>query len=135
MCRSYLLNDLGTGPDKNYHELTFRLVAALSEKTDKPRDLIEDYMHLTKVVLPSMARNGERDWPVVEDHCFQRIILDTICGGVWYEHLDRPAYKNLTTEQAKTAVRLCQDIADGRADLQQLNRQSLFWRGKKKNPS
>ena len=110
-------------------------MAWLDTKIDEPRDPIDDYMHLTKVVLPSMARNGERDWPVVEDHCFQRIILDTICGGVWYEHLDRPAYKNLTTEQAKTAVRLCQDIADGRADLQQLNRQSLFWRGKKKNPS
>ena len=90
----------------------------MSEKTDKPRDLIDDYMHLTKTLLPSMARSGERDWPVREDHCFQRIILDTICGGVWYEHLERPAYKNLTNEQAKTAVRLCHDIADGRADLQ-----------------
>ena len=129
------MNYLGTGPDKNYQEITFRAVAALSDKTDKPRDLINDYLHLTKTVLPSMARSGERDWPVHEDHCFQRIVLDTICGGVWYKHLDRPAYKHLTNEQAKTAVRLCQDIADGRADLQQLNRQSLIWRGKlKTNP-
>ena len=129
------MNYLGTGPDKNYQEITFRAVAALSDKTDKPRDLINDYMHLTKTVLPSMARSGERDWPVSEDHCFQRIVLDTICGGVWYDHLDRPAYKHLTNEQAKNAVRLCQDIGDGRADLQQLNQQSLIWRGKRQAPS
>ena len=107
----------------------------MSEKPDKPSDLIDHYMHLTKTVLPSMARSGERDWPVSEDHCFQRIVLDTIFGGVWYDHLDRPAYKHLTDDQARTAVELCQDIIDGRADLQQLNRQSLIWRGKPWAPS
>jgi hypothetical protein len=100
----------------------------VKEKTDR---LISTYIHLTKEVLPSMARNGRRDWPVSEDHCFQRIVLDTICSGVWYEHLDRPAYKHLTNDQAKRAVELCQNIADGRADLKQLNQQSLIWRGKR----
>ena len=89
-------------------------------------DLIDDYMHLTKTVLPSMARSGERDWPVCEDHCFQRIELDTICGGVWYEHLQRPAYKNLTNNKAKSAVDLCQDIKEKRVDFRHLNQQSLI---------
>ena len=122
-------------PDKNYQKITLRAVEALSEKTDKLRDLIDNYMHLTKAVLPSMARSGERDWPVREDHCFQRIILDTICDGVWYEHLDRPAYKHLTKDQAQRAVELCRDIIEGRSDLQQLNEQSLIWRGKRQAPS
>ena len=39
-------------------------VSWLDTKIDEPRDLIDDYMHLTKTVLPSMARSGERDWPV-----------------------------------------------------------------------
>ena len=108
------MNYLGTGPDTNYQEITFRAVAALSDKTDKPRDLINDYMHLTKTVLPSMARSGECDWPVREDHCFQRIILDTICGGVWYDHLQRPADKHLTNNQPQRAVELCQDIVEGK---------------------
>ena len=104
----------------------------MEEKTDR---LISTYMHLTKEVLPSMARSDRTDWPVSEDHCFQRIILDQVCGGVWYEHLGRPAYKNLTSDQAKRAVELCQNIADGQADLKQLNQQSLIWRGKlKTNP-
>ena len=100
-----------------------------AEKEEKDT-LIATYMHLTKEVLPSLARSDRTDWPVSEDHCFQRIVLDTICGGVWYAYLDRPAYKNLTHEQAQRAVDLCREIAEGRADLQQLNNQSLIWRGK-----
>ena len=97
--------------------------------------LIATYMHLTKQVLPSISRCDRTDWPVREDHCFQRIVLDHVCGGVWYEHLGRPAYKHLTDKQAQRAVELCQDIAEGRSDLQQLNQQSLIWRGKKQAPS
>ena len=93
-------------------------------------DLVSVYLHLTKEVLPALARNGGRNWPVSDDHCFQRIILDHVCGGVWYEYLDRPAYKNLTKDQAQRAVKLCEDIADGHKDLQKLNQQSLIWRGK-----
>ena len=100
----------------------------MKERADK---LINTYMHLTKEILPSIAQNDRRDWPVSEDHCFQRIVLDHVSGGVWYEHLDRPAYKHLTNDQAQRAVKICQDIADGRADLQQLNKQSLIWRGKR----
>lgn len=100
-----------------------------SETTDR-RNLVDAYLQLTKKVLPSLAKSGGQDWPVRQDHCFQRIVLDTICGGVWYAYLDRPAYKNLTHEQAQRAVDLCREIAEGRADLQQLNNQSLIWRGK-----
>ena len=101
-------------------------------ETEDTRGLVDAYVHLTKEILPSLARTPGRDWPVREDHCFQRIVLDTICGGVWYQHLNRPAYKNLTLDQAKRAVDLCLEIAEGRADLRQLNTQSLIWRGKRR---
>ena len=96
---------------------------------------IATYMHLTKEVLPAIARSDRTDWPVREDHCFQRIVLDHVCGGVWYEYLGRPAYMHLTKDQAERAVELCHDIAGGHADLQQLNQQSLIWRGKRQAPS
>ena len=99
----------------------------MKKETDK---LVSTYMYFTKKVLPALARTGGKDWPVSEDHCFQRIILDHVCGGVWYEYLDRPAYKNLTKDQVQRAVKLCEDIADGHKDLQKLNQQSLIWRGK-----
>ena len=105
------------------------------DQKEETRDLIDTYLYLTKEVLPQLARGDEHNWPVSEDHCFQRIVLDTICGGVWYDHLSCPAYKHLTNDQARRAVKLCQDIAEGRADLDQLNQQSLDWRGKSKNPS
>ena len=95
------------------------------------QELINSYLYLTKNVLPSLAKDGSRTWPVVEDHCFQRIVLDTICNGVWYEHLDRPAYKNLTHDEVQRAVDLCYEIAEGHVDLRQLNNQSLIWRGKR----
>jgi len=95
--------------------------------------LIATYMYLTKKVLPSIARSDRTDWPVSEDHCFQRIVLDHVCGGVWYKHLGRPAYKHLTKDQAQRAEELCRDIADGRVDLKQLNQQSLIWRGKRQS--
>ena len=94
------------------------------------QELINSYMHLTKNVLPSLAKDGSQTWPVVEDHCFQRIVLDTICGGVWYEFIDRPAHKHLTMEQVSAAVQLCEAIIDGRSNIQELNQQSLIWRGK-----
>ena len=97
----------------------------LPAMTDDSREaLVSTYTRLTREVLPRMAKNERQDWPVREDHCFQRIVLDTVCGGVWYDHLDRPAYRR--------AVALCHAIADGQADLQQLNHNSLVWRGKRR---
>jgi len=93
-------------------------------------DLVTHYAVLTKETMPELARTTHRHWPVRNDHCFQRIVLDTVCGGVWYDHLARPAYKHLARAQAMQAVSLCTDIIDGTADLNALNKQSLVWRGK-----
>ena len=93
-------------------------------------DLVSRYIVLTKEVMPHLARTSHKHWPVSNDHCFQRIVLDAVCGGVCYTHLPRPAYKNLTYDQAANAVKLCNDIISGDADLIVLNKQSLQWRGK-----
>jgi hypothetical protein len=58
-------------------------------------------------------------------------VLDTLCGGVWYDWLPRPAYKNLTHDLAAKAVDLCNKIILGDIDLVVLNDQSLKWRGKR----
>lgn len=93
-------------------------------------DLVSRYMILTKEIMPQMVRNREVKWPVQNDHCFQRIVLDAICNGHWHKYLARPAYKHLTHGQAVLAVQLCEDIVAGRVNLYDLNRQSLIWRGK-----
>jgi hypothetical protein len=96
----------------------------------KMADLVACYAVMTKETMPELARTTHRHWPVRNDHCFQRIVLDAVCGGVWYDHLARPAYKHFTREQAMQAVSLCGEIIDGKTDLDALNKQSLVWRGK-----
>ena len=93
-------------------------------------DLVSRYIVLTKEVMPHLARTSHQHWPLSNDHCFQRIILDAVCGGFWYDYLPRPAYKNLTYDQAANAVKFRNDIISGDADLIVLNKQSLKWRGK-----
>lgn len=93
-------------------------------------DLVSRYIVLTKEVMPKMARDPAKKWPVRNDHCFQHIILDIVCEGPWFEHLSRPAYKSLSHEQAVRAVQLCEDIIANHVNLSDLNRQSLIWRGK-----
>ena len=93
-------------------------------------ECVEQYLHLTRTVMPALAQTSKRHWPVQNDHCFQRIVLDTICGGVWYNHIARPAYKHLSQAQAAKAVQLCELIIAEKTILNVLNHQSLAWRGK-----
>ena len=51
---------------------------SLKSQTD---ELIACYIKLTKEVTPRMASIKVAQWPVKYDHCFQRIVLDTICIG------------------------------------------------------
>ena len=103
----------------------------MKSSESQTNNLIKRYIKLTKQVLPKMASDKKLKWPVQNDHCFQRIVLDNICNGSWYEHLERPAYKHLSRDQSLKAVKLCEEIISGNADLHALNRQSLIWRGKK----
>ena len=102
---------------------------------DKPKDstfeLVQRYLHFTQTVMPQLALTLKNQWPVQNDHCFQRIVLDNICGGVWYDHVLHPAYKHLSLQQAENAVQLCENIIDGSMDVVDLNRKSLSWRGKR----
>jgi hypothetical protein len=93
-------------------------------------DLVSRYMVLTKETMPMLARTSHTHWPIRNDHCFQRVVLDAVCGGVWYDYVLQPAYKHLTQDQAAKAVELCEAILSGVTDLGVLNQQSLAWRGK-----
>lgn len=95
-----------------------------------PDPMIAAYLRLTREEMPNLAATSRKEWPVSADHCFKRIVLDTICGGVWYDHLKRPAYRHMTPAQVSGAVALCHAIIRDEAELNALNAQSLQWRGK-----
>ncbi len=87
------------------------------------------WLQLTRATLPALAT--ARGWPVRHDHCFQRILLDNACGGRWYDFVTgRPAYAHAPEDLLARAVALGEACADGTADLVELNRRSLNWRGK-----
>ena len=43
-----------------------------------PEPLVAEYLRLTREEMPRLARSSCADWPVQEDHCFQRIVLDSV---------------------------------------------------------
>lgn len=87
-------------------------------------------MQLTRATLPALA--GARGWPVRADHCFQRILLDNAAGTRWYDVIqDRPAYRHADPAMLARAVALGKAAVAGGADLAELNRRSLAWRGKR----
>jgi O-6-methylguanine DNA methyltransferase len=76
-------------------------------------------------------------WPVHVDrvdHCFVRIILDSICGidTPWTNKIKSPAYKNMSRDQLEASIALGKAILSGEADLAELNQKSLELRGKAK---
>lgn len=105
-----------------------------SDKTSSDKTaLINEYLRLTREVMPTIAATQKAsatklNWPVHFDHCFQRIVLDNVCQGAWYDYLPSPAYLHLTTQQANDAVGLCVDIIANRVDIHVLNQRSLGWR-------
>ncbi len=98
---------------------------------DRLTQLRNQYLELTNHVLPELAVSR---FPVQYNHCFQRIILDNLFGRCWYEVLERkqgPAYKQLTEDQLERAITLANSIiVKPDSYVQQLNQNSLKWRGK-----
>jgi hypothetical protein len=103
--------------------------------TESARQIIEQqWLDLTRIRLPNRAI--EARWPLRLDHCFQRVLLDYACGGVWYEHIvGRPAYANAPDEVLTRAISTGEALLAGTADLSALNAQSLAWRGKRSKVS
>lgn len=87
--------------------------------------------------LPSLATSKtpvQPTWPVHLDHCFGRIIFDAVIGidAPWTSKLKGPAVKNMTSAQLQACIALGERIAEGNADLVELDERSLKLRGKTK---
>jgi hypothetical protein len=93
--------------------------------------LVEQYIHLTQTVLPDISH--KRNWPIHNDHCFQRVVLDTVCQCCWYEKIPTPAYQHLTYQQALAAVKLCEQIKNNEVNLNVLNDTSKRYRRKQQS--
>lgn len=105
------------------------LVQGQVDKVADRNRLEQRWLELTRVLLPAMAKKNR--WPISQDHCFQRVLLDAACHGQWYDRIEgRPAYKAASDVILAGAVSLGENILHDAASLQRLNRQSLAYRGK-----
>ncbi|KAK0110611.1 hypothetical protein ONS96_002214 [Cadophora gregata f. sp. sojae] len=99
--------------------------------------LQSDWKHMFQQTLPKAATSkspSQPTWSVHVDHCFARIILDSVVGvdKPWMEKIKSPAYKNMSREQLEQSIELGQKILDGDVDLVELDDRSLELRGKVK---
>lgn len=92
--------------------------------------LRDKYTDLINHQLPALAR--QTPMPVRFNHCFARIVLDNLFEDCWYNHLSRKqsAYKQLSRTQLMEAIAIMQSILNHPERIEQLNRNSLSWRGK-----
>ena len=100
-------------------------------------DLQDRWNALYKEILPALAKakdSAQKSWPVHLDHCFARIVLDNAVGKdqPWTGVVKAPAAKNMSAHQLGRAVHLAEEIADGKANLVELDERSLELRGKSK---
>jgi methylated-DNA-[protein]-cysteine S-methyltransferase len=106
-----------------------------NESTDL-ESLRSQWTRLYHSHLPSLAKakdSSQPRWPVQLDHCFARIILDNVVGNgsqPWTEVLAKPAVKNMSADQLRGSIALAEKIAEGKADLVELDEESLKCRGK-----
>ena len=92
------------------------------------REIVAHWFTLTRETMPALAQ--ARGWPVCEDHCFQRILLDNALGRPWRTVLAPPAYRNASEAQLMAAIVLGEAVVAGEEDLHRLNRRSLELRGR-----
>lgn len=91
------------------------------------KDLYLDYINKK---LPEWSKNNPS--PVKYNHCFARIVLDNVFNDVWYNHLKKPAYKNIKEKELSKAIAICENILNGKVDIFQMNKNSLKYRSKLK---
>ena len=91
--------------------------------------LREEYLQKVTEELPAKAQTSD-GWPITDDHCFARVVLDTLFEDEWSRHINgSPAYKQLSEDQLRAAITIADRmLTDGRPAVKELNEQSLRWR-------
>lgn len=88
-----------------------------------------EYDRMVHHALPAQAEDSG-DWPIQADHCFARVVLDTLFQDVWYDHVSgRPAYKHLSRDELERAIAIANRMrTGGKPVVTSLNEDSLTWR-------
>jgi hypothetical protein len=94
--------------------------------TGEREALVVRWTTLVRETLPAMAQRCR--WPILHDHCFMRVCLDTALGGPWHSFVKRPAIRHLTDAQLAAAIAVAEGLVQAPKSLDALNQQSISWR-------
>lgn len=89
-------------------------------------ELRDEYMKFINHCLPEAAKKN--NWPISENHCFGRVILDFMYQDAWYKHLSSPGYKHLSEYQLIVACERMQQWLNNPQLLIKDNQKSLIYR-------
>ncbi len=96
---------------------------------DKPKgrqEAVKEWEETIEKLVEKSQKSG--GYPVTEGHCFQRIILDQLSGGVWYGKIKKPAKKNMTQKQLEKAIEAGRQLLTNPQRTWKWNDQSKTWR-------
>jgi hypothetical protein len=88
-----------------------------------PKDELTYYVEF---VFPSLAVKYK--WPIRFNHCFRRVVYDTLCQDRWDKHIAKPAIDNMTPIQLVDCLTICKSIVRKPETLPELNQLSLGYR-------
>ncbi|KAM3079591.1 hypothetical protein ACMFMG_006006 [Clarireedia jacksonii] len=106
----------------------------MAQQNKDIKTLQNSWKEMYQTLLPTAARSknpAQPKWPIHNDHCFARIVLDNVVGKdtPWTQKIKSPAYLNMNQEQLEQSIALGWKILDGVVDLARLDESSLEVRG------
>jgi len=84
--------------------------------------LRQRWRQLVEHRLPAAAVS--RGWPIQNDHCFARVLLDNAVGAPWRLCIRPPAWRNAPPETLENAIALGEAALAGRRDMAALDERS-----------
>lgn len=88
--------------------------------------LKDQLTYYVEFVFPQIA--VKYNWPIRFDHCFRRVLYDTLCQDKWDKHIASPAINNMTPTQLQDCVTICRSIVWKPETMIELNNLSLGYR-------
>ena len=92
----------------------------------------DEITYYVEFVFPSLSIKHK--WPIRFDHCFRRVIYDTLCQDRWDKHITKPAINNMTPAQLADCLTICRSIVYKPETLLELNNLSLSYRNGRSYP-
>lgn len=96
------------------------------ERRSAQREALNDYFN---EVFPRLAE--KYNWSVQFNHCFRRIVYDTLFQDKWSNHIEGPVINNMTDIQVNDCLTICRSIVWKPDSIIELNNQSLKYRKRK----